>query len=80
MTHKLLIASVLMATGLPGAFAQRSAPCYVDFGDGYYEPFMGVGGGTAWEKNSSLTLFIVSPSSGGFTAGQITDIETALSN
>lgn len=81
MKLKMLIASLLMAIGATGVLAQgRSSLCYIDFGDGYYEPFLAAGGATAWEKGSSITLYIVSPSSGGFTSGQITNIETALSN
>src|SRR6516162_4273178 len=73
-------------TGLLGIFLAvtmafgRSSVCYVNFGDGYYEPFLADGGATAWQKSSSITLYIVSTSTAPFTSGQISDIETALSN
>ena len=75
------IAAVLLCLFLAVTAALgRSGTCFVNFGDGYYEPFLAAGGATAWQKGSSITLYIVSPQNGGFTSGQISDIENALSN
>lgn len=41
-------------------------------------PWLAGAGATAWQKGSAITLFIVSPTTGGFTSGQITNIESAL--
>lgn len=47
---------------------------------GVYQPWLQYAGGAGWYGGSSLTLYIVSPTTGGFTTQQISDIETALSN
>jgi hypothetical protein len=75
------IAAVLLCLFLAVTAALgRSGTCFVNFGDGYYGPFLAAGGATAWQKGSSITLYIVSPQNGGFTSGQISDIENSLSN
>jgi hypothetical protein len=80
MRNKLLRASALLFAGVSLVLAQGSSACFVDVDGGFYQPWLSAGGATAWEKGSALTLYIVSPTTGGFTSGQITDIETALSN
>lgn len=74
---------LLIGFAVSVAVAQRSPACIVpgteDIGI-IYMPWLGVGGGAGWQKGASVTLYIVSPTTGGFTSGQITDIETAFSN
>lgn len=79
MRSKILAVLILSAPLVNSALAQRSSECLIPDSEVYY-PWLAGGGATAWEQNSAITLYIVSPSSGGFTSGQITDIETALSN
>ena len=43
-------------------------------------PPSGIAGGASWAKSSTINLYVVSPTSGGFTAGQITDINTSFDN
>jgi hypothetical protein len=80
MRNRLFTAFVLLFAGVSFVLAQGSSACFVDYKGGFYEPWLAYGGGTAWKKGSAITLYIVSPTSGGFTSGQITNIETALSN
>jgi hypothetical protein len=72
------IVILLFATHI--ALAQRSIGsdnCEIPGG---YEPWLAQPGGAGWYGGSSVTLFIVSPTTGGFTSGQQSDISTALGN
>lgn len=76
---------LLLGFAVSVAVAQRSPVCIVpgseDFQGGpLYFPWLGLPGGAGWQKGASVTLYIQSPTTGGFTSGQITDIETAFSN
>jgi hypothetical protein len=80
MKHTMLVTATLLSVGAASAFAQRSSKCLTNEEFGVYQPWLAKGGATAWQKASAITLYIVSPTTGGFTSGQITDIETALTN
>jgi hypothetical protein len=80
VTATLLATATLLSVGAISVFAQRSYTCVLDIGLGVYQPWLNSGGATAWQKGSAITLYIVSPTTGGFTSGQITDIESALGN
>lgn len=76
MKTAIFVMGVILICGGKQLSAQRSEACFVaDYG--VYQPWLAYGGGAGWYGGSSLTLYIVST---GFTAQQISDIETALYN
>jgi hypothetical protein len=79
MQRSILACITLSVFCVNASLAQRSNACLAPSGLSSY-PYLAAGGATAWQKTSAITLYIVSPTVGGFTSGQITDIETALSN
>jgi hypothetical protein len=81
MRRHILIIMALSVFCFRAALAQRSNTCAVGYvGSGAYYPWLAGGGATAWQKNSAITLYIVSPSGSGFTFQQSNNIQAALSN
>lgn len=80
MRKKIVAGVVLSVFCVSSALAQRSYSCALVPFVGVFYPWLAGAGATAWQKSSAITLYIVSPSTGGFTFQQVNDIVTSLSN
>lgn len=80
MRRKIVAVTTLSIFCIGPALAQlRSTSCEI-FPQLAYYPWLAAGGATAWQKNSAITLYVVSPSGAEFTFTQANNIQAALSN